>query len=60
MPEAGKENGARLFSVIPGNRTRGSEHSLKCREFYLNIKTNKKQQAHTFLLLGSLNTDMVA
>ena len=33
-----KEDGARLFSVVPGNRRRGSGHKLKPGSFHLNIK----------------------
>ena len=35
-----QEYGAKLFSVVPSNRTRGSRHKLKHRKFYLNMMKN--------------------
>jgi len=31
-------NGARLFSVVPSDTTRGKEHKVKHRKFELNVR----------------------
>ena len=40
MKEGCKDYGARLFSVVPSDRTRGNRQKLQYREFHLSMRKN--------------------
>ena len=40
LKDRGQEDGARLFVVVPSDRTRGSGHKLENRQLHLNVKKN--------------------